>query len=58
MAKSSKPNPPPFPASKAGYLPGKVVDRNLVPVNPLKQQFEPTEKSPVRQHFKMAGGCD
>tara|TARA_R110000868_G_scaffold301_3_gene2518 strand:- start:1478 stop:1612 length:135 start_codon:yes stop_codon:yes gene_type:complete len=36
---------------------GKYVDRNLMPVNPLKQQFEPTPAEPVRQHYKMAGGC-
>lgn len=33
-------------------------DRNLIPVNPLKKQFEPTPAAPVRQRFKMAGGCD
>lgn len=57
-AMSSKQNPRPFPKKDEGYLHNKVVDRNLVPVNPLKQQFEPTERAPVRQHFKMAGGCD
>ena len=36
---------------------GKFVDRNLMPVNPLKQQFEPTDAEPVRQQYKMAGGC-
>lgn len=36
---------------------GKFVDRNLMPVNPLKQQFEPTPAEPVRQQYKMAGGC-
>lgn len=36
---------------------GRYVDRNLMPVNPNKEQFEPTDKEPVRQHFKMAGGC-
>jgi len=25
--------------------------------NPKKQQFEPTPAQPVRQHYKMAGGC-
>lgn len=47
---------------KAGGLtagvPTKFHDRNLMGVNPLKQQFEPTESAPVRQHNKMAGGCD
>lgn len=36
---------------------GKFVSRNLMAVNPKKQQFEPTPAEPVRQHFKMAGGC-
>lgn len=36
---------------------GKFVDRKLAGVNPLKEQFEPTPAEPVRQHFKMAGGC-
>ena len=31
-------------------------DRNLMKVNPLKEQFEPTTAAPVRQHVKMAGG--
>lgn len=46
------------PAAKSGYLHSKFVDHKLAGVNPLKKQFEPTEASPVRQHFKMAGGCD
>ncbi len=36
---------------------GKFVGRDLTKVNPLKEQFEPTDAEPVRQHFKMAGGC-
>lgn len=36
---------------------GRFVDRNLMKVNPLKQQFEPTDAEPVRQHAKMAGAC-
>ncbi len=36
---------------------GKFVDRDLSKVNPIKEQFEPTGSEPVRQHFKMAGGC-
>lgn len=31
------------------------TDRNLVPVNPLDQQFEPTDAYPVRQQKRMAG---
>lgn len=34
----------------------KYQDRNLVPVNPLKEQFEPTEAMPVQQKTRMAGG--
>ncbi len=36
---------------------GKFVSRDLRGVSPKKQQFEPTPAEPVRQHFKMAGGC-
>lgn len=36
---------------------GRFVDRNLMKVNPLKEQFEPTDAEPVRQHAKMAGAC-
>lgn len=32
-------------------------DRNLMGVSPLRQQFEPTDAMPVKQHFKMAGGA-
>lgn len=34
---------------------GKFVDRNLMNVNPFKQQFEPTDAQPIRQHARMAG---
>ena len=34
----------------------KYQDRNLAAVNPLKEQFEPTDASPVPQHTRMAGG--
>jgi hypothetical protein len=30
-------------------------DRQVAKVDPNKQQFEPTEKDPIRQHQKMAG---
>ena len=36
---------------------GKFVSRPLMSISPVKQQFEPTDAEPVRQHFKMAGGC-
>jgi hypothetical protein len=35
---------------------GKVVERDLKGVNPLKEQFEPKGAEPVRAHYKMAGG--
>lgn len=34
----------------------KLVERKLAGVNPRKEQFEPTEAAPVRQHTRMAGG--
>lgn len=36
---------------------GKFVPRKLMGVNPKKEQFEPTNPEPVRQRFKMGGGC-
>jgi hypothetical protein len=30
-------------------------DRNLMPVNPLREQFEPTDAEPIRQGARMAG---
>jgi hypothetical protein len=38
-------------------VPATYVDRNLMKVNPLKEQFAPTDAEPVRQRYKMAGGC-
>lgn len=55
MLKQSKPVPSPFP--KANDEGGKFVSRNLLPVNPKQQQFEPTPAEPVRLRYKMAGGC-
>jgi len=49
------------PKTSRGYRPPKgealekYRDRNLMPVNPMKEQFEPTEAEPVRQHARMAG---
>lgn len=42
---------------KRGVPAGNFRDRNLVAVNPAREQFEPTPAEPVRQHYKMAGGC-
>ena len=36
---------------------GDFKDRNLMAINPLQQQFEPTDAEPVRQHARMAGTC-
>jgi len=33
----------------------KFCDRNLMGVSPLKEQFAPTESSPVSLHKRMAG---
>jgi hypothetical protein len=33
----------------------KMVQRDLLKVNPKKEQFEPTKASPVSQHKRMAG---
>ncbi len=35
----------------------KFVDRNLMGVSPMKEQFEPTDSQPVPQRYKMGGGC-
>ena len=31
--------------------------RNLVGVNPMKEQFAPTDAEPIRQRARMAGVC-
>lgn len=36
---------------------GRFVDRNLLAVDPKKEQFEPTPSEPVNQHKRMAGAC-
>lgn len=56
----AKQSPPP---AKSPRMPkgndegGRFVDRKLMGVNPLKEQFEPTGAEPVRQRYKMGGGC-
>lgn len=40
---------------KDSKTPMQYKDRDLKAVNPLKEQFEPTESEPVRQHHRMAG---
>lgn len=36
---------------------GRFVARDLARIDPKREQFAPTDAEPVRQHFKMAGGC-
>lgn len=55
MSKSSKMPSPSMP--KGNSEGGKYVDRNLMKVNPRKEQFAPTLAEPVNQHKKMAGAC-
>ena len=38
-------------------VPQRFRDRNLAAINPLREQFEPTDAVPVRQRNKMAGGA-
>lgn len=49
------------PASKIGSKGndegGKFVSRDLKKISPNTEQFEPTPAEPVRQRFKMGGGC-
>lgn len=60
VLRSAKPSTgPSYPNQmKGGKLHTAAVDHQLMGVNPLKRQFEPTPEEPVRQHYKMAGGCD
>lgn len=36
-------------------VPTSFKDHNLAAMNPLSNQFEPTESNPIRQHAQMAG---
>ena len=58
-AKTTKPPQGPavrYPADKAGmaYQAGK--SSNVMNVNPMNQQYEPTDADAVRQHHRMALG--
>ena len=56
MAKQQK--SPPKPAQKKiSDEGGCFVPHKLASVNPLREQFEPTPAEPMRQRYKMAGGC-
>ena len=52
--KKSKTSCWPQPAREA-KTPSNFTNRELKGVNPLKEQFEPTEAIPVRQRQRMAG---
>lgn len=53
MAKQSQSrNPRSFNTPQA---PQKVVDRNLMKINPKQEQFEPTPAMPMRQRQRMGG---
>jgi hypothetical protein len=41
--------------AKVVESPVGFVDRSLIGVSPLKEQFEPTDATPLRQHHRMAG---
>ena len=43
---------PPISTPKA---PEKLLERNLIGTNPLKEQFEPTEAMPMRNTARMGG---
>lgn len=51
MSKQKKPTAASVKARPAD----KFQDRNLAATNPTKEQFEPTEASPIRQSKRMAG---
>lgn len=52
MAKLGK---TPSGGAMAAKVPTKFKDHKLAGISPNKQQFEPTEANPVRQHAQMAG---
>ncbi len=45
------------PIKKGNDEGGKFVPHNLMKTNPKKEQFAPTDAEPVRQRYKMGGGC-
>ena len=57
MATQSKPKQYQSPIKGSNDERGRFVDRNLVKVDPKKEQFAPTAAEPVRQHQRMAGAC-
>lgn len=60
QSKSVKQVPQNKGGKEGGYsygVPAHFQDYNPLPLNPMKQQFEPTAAEPVRQRYRMAGGC-
>ncbi len=55
MSKSLKPVKSPIRGANDER--NRFVDRNLIKVNPRKEQFAPTPAEPVNQHKRMAGAC-
>ena len=58
-AKTTKPPQGPavrYPADKAGMAFNPNKASNIMNVNPMKQQYEPTDADAVRQHHRMALG--
>ena len=46
-----------FPYEVRGAsTPTEFKDRSLSHIDPKREQFEPTEAVPIRQHHRMAGG--
>lgn len=58
MAKQSMSKPVKSAGESSKPAPNcRFKNRSLMGVNPKSQQFEPSGPEPVRQRFKMAGGC-
>lgn len=50
------PPPTPVPSPKDYHKSGSTfLDRNLLSVSPLAEQFEPTPMDPIPQHQRMNG---
>lgn len=56
MSKPSKSGTTKRDSGKSPAKSPNFQDRNLVKVNPMKEQFEPTDSCPIRQRNKMGGG--
>ncbi len=45
------------PIKKGNDEGGRFVPHNLASTNPKREQFAPTDAEPVRQRYRMGGGC-